>query len=123
MIQWQVRTSPLGKGVSMADGKLRLIGTLYVPQYKTEAKLYIEDTRPLGHRCLVAQYEKGGYDGDREFTAEIPDRWTDEEVLDMIFWPMKDPKASYPAWEFPARAYGSPELFRWWADVPRHRHW
>src|SRR5258705_128389 len=33
------------------------------------------------------------------------------DVLDLILWPMKDhPKALYPAWEVPARAYGSPML-------------
>ncbi len=35
--------------------------------------------------------------------------------MDLVLWPMKDPKAPYPAWEVAARAYGSPELFPWWA--------
>jgi len=99
----------------MAERSLRLIASLYCSQYKTDAKLYIEDPHPSGQRHLVAQYEKGGYGGDREFAAAIPDDWTDKAVTGLIFWPMKYPKAPYPAWEIPARAFGRAELFRWWA--------
>jgi hypothetical protein len=98
----------------MAERKLRLIGSLYVPQYKTDAKIYVEDAHPSGQRHLVAQYHKGGYGGDPEFAAAIPDSWTDADINELILWPMKDLKAPYPAWEVPARAYGCDELFRWW---------
>ena len=44
----------------------------------------------------------------------IPDGWAVENVQDLIFWPMKNPNSPYPAWEVPARAYGSPTLYAWW---------
>ena len=37
--------------------KLSLVDTRNCPQYKTEAKLFIEDEHPSGLRQLVAQYE------------------------------------------------------------------
>jgi hypothetical protein len=40
-------------------------------------------------------------------------------VLDLILWPMKDPSPPYPAWEVPARTYGSPMLYEWWKGGPR----
>jgi hypothetical protein len=49
----------------------------------------------------------------QEFRTEIPDDWTEAEVLDLIFWPTKE-GAPYPAWEIPARAFASYTLFRWW---------
>jgi hypothetical protein len=39
-------------------------------------------------------------------------------VQDLIFWPMKDPNAPYPAWEVPARAFGSDMLYEWWKGGP-----
>lgn len=96
----------------MAERKL--IASLHCREYTTDAKLYIEDTLP-GQRHLVAEYETGGYGGAPEFAAAIPNDWSDEDVIDLILWPMKSPSAPYPAWEVPARAYGSETLFRWWA--------
>jgi hypothetical protein len=49
------------------------------------------------------------------FGAAIRDEWTEQEVSDLLLWPMKASDAPYPSWEVPARAYGSPSLFRWWA--------
>jgi hypothetical protein len=92
--------------------KLRLIATLHCKQYNTLAKLYIQDRHPSGQRHLVAQYEKGGYQSRPEFATAIPDDWTEQEVMDLLLWPMK-PEAPYPAWEVPARLYASEELFRW----------
>jgi hypothetical protein len=37
-----------------------------------------------------------------------------ENVIDLLLRPMKSQDA-YPAWEVPARTYGSEILFRWWA--------
>jgi hypothetical protein len=99
----------------MAARNLRLIASLYCQQYKTDAKLYIDEAHPSGQRHLVAQYEKGGYGGDREFAAAIPSDWTDQAVMDLLLWPMKSPSAPYPAWEVPARVHASSELFRYWA--------
>ena len=63
-----------------------------------------------GSRHVVVVYEKGGYAGDPNFAAGIPDEWDERAVLELIFWPMADPNAPYPAWEVPARANGSPML-------------
>jgi hypothetical protein len=93
---------------------LRPIGSAHCSQYDTEAKFYIDEA-VSGRRDLVVHYEKGGYRGDSEFVAGIPDDWTEENVTDLLLWPMKSQDAPYPAWEVPARAYGSPMLFRWWA--------
>jgi hypothetical protein len=103
-----------------AQSNLRLIASLYCKQYKTEAKFYIDDAHPSGRRHLVVHYETGGYAGAREFAAAIPDGWGEKDVMDLLLWPMKSPRAPYPAWEVPARGHGSPELFRWWkGEKPR----
>jgi hypothetical protein len=100
----------------MADaGNLRLIASVHCTQYKTDAKCFIDDAHPSGQRHLVVHYEKGGYEGRPEFAAGIPNDWSDQDVIDLLLWPMKDPRALYPAWEVPARVYGSSTLFRWWA--------
>ena len=69
-------------------------------------------------RHLVVVYEEGGYLGDPEFLAGIPNEWIDQAVLDLILWPMKDSSAPYPAWQVPARANGSPMLYEWWKGGP-----
>jgi len=57
------------------------------------------------------------YDNGRpEFATEIRDSWTEQDVLDLIFRPMEDRGHRYPAWEVPARVYGSWSLFKWWAE-------
>ena len=93
--------------------KLRPIATAYCKEYKTDAKFFIQDEHPSGRRHLVVQYEKGGYGGRPEFAAGIPDDWSEQEVLDLLLWPM-NPSAPYPGWEVPARVEGSPVLFRFW---------
>jgi hypothetical protein len=87
----------------------KLIGEVYCRQYQAEAKFYIRDW-PDDSRELCVVYDNGR----DEFVSEIPAPWTEQDVLDLIFWPMKDPDAPYPAWEVPARVYGSWSLFRWW---------
>jgi len=93
---------------------LKPIGSAHCKQYNTQAKFYIE-VAPAGQRHLVVHYEKGGYHGVPEFVAGIPEDWTEQNVIDLIMWPMKEREAPYPPWEVSARAYGSPALFRWWA--------
>jgi hypothetical protein len=73
-------------------------------------------TQAAGSRQLVVIYEKGGYGGGKEFAAGIPKAWTDQDVENLIFWPMKDPWAPYPAWEVPTRVHGKPVLFKFWKD-------
>ena|SRR5438093_1567325 len=108
----------------MSDArKLKPIGSAHCTQYKTEAKFYIDEAHLSGERLLVVQYGEGYsgrndlpiIDGHRQFEAGIPDDWSEQDVQDLILWPMKDPAAPYPAWEVPARAHASPTLFRWWA--------
>lgn len=93
--------------------KLRFLCSAFCKRYQSDAKFYVDET-PSGLRNLVVVYEKGGYGGAKEFGAGIPKAWTDQDVLDLILWPMKDPDAPYPAWEVPARVKGSPILLAWW---------
>jgi len=91
-----------------------LICTTWCAQYTTEAMFYLTDELP-GQRGLVVEYAKGGFRGEsREFGTAIPNDWTDDDVLEIIHLRMKSPTAPYAPWEVPARAFGSPELFRFW---------
>jgi hypothetical protein len=72
----------------MVERSLKLIAALYVRQYKTDAKLFIEDPHPSGKRHLVAQYEKAGLG---EFSAGIPDDWSEADVIDLLLWPGEKP--------------------------------
>jgi hypothetical protein len=92
--------------------KLRLLCSSFCEQYQSDAMFYIDEAQDSRIRNLVVVYEKGGYGGGKEFTASIPKAWTDDDVLNLIRWPMKDLNAPYPAWEVPARTFGSPVLAR-----------
>jgi len=94
--------------------KLRFFRSCFCKQYQSETKFYIDDAHRSGFRHLIVVYDKGGYGEGKEFAAGIPKAWTDQDVEDLILWPMKNPNAPYPAWEVPARAYASPMLFAWW---------
>jgi hypothetical protein len=96
---------------------MKSIGSMFCKQYKSEAQFFIDESDPSRRRHLFVQYAKGGYGGALEFAAAIPDSWSEQDVMDLIFWPM-NPKAPYPAWEVPARAFGSVELFRWANEKP-----
>ena len=98
--------------------RLKFICSSFCTQYQSEAKFYIDEAHASGLRHLVVVYEKGGYAGHPNFAAGIPDLRSEQEVLDLILWPMRDPKAPYPAWEVPARGYGSPMLYTWWKGGP-----
>ena len=74
----------------------------FCKEYQSEAQFFVR-THPMGARSLVVIYEAGGFG----FAAGIPQHWTDERLLELILWPMKDIDACYPAWEMPARAFGS----------------
>ena len=91
---------------------LSFLDRRHCPQYNTKAEIFVQDEHPSGLRHLVVQYE-GGYEGRPEFAAAIPADWTEQDISDFLLRPM-DPKSKYPAWEIPARLYGSPKLFRWW---------
>ena len=107
------------RGIMPDVSTLKFIYSSFCTQYQSEAKFYIDEAHASGLRHLVVVYEKGGYAGHPNFAASIPDKWSEQDLLDLILWPMKDhPKALYPAWEVPARAYGSPMLYTWWKGGP-----
>ncbi len=56
---------------------LRPIASVFCKQYQTEAKVYVDDAHPSGHRQLVVRYVEGGYKDIPEFAAAIPDDWTE----------------------------------------------
>jgi hypothetical protein len=96
--------------------KLKPIGSAYCHQYQSDAEFYVDEAHTSGLRHLVVIYEKGGYGGDPEFLAGIPDDWSDQAVQDLI---LRSNKAGqYPAWEVPARAFGSPTLYQCWKGGP-----
>lgn len=95
--------------------KLSLVDTRYCPQYKTEAKIFIQDKHQSGLRHLVVQYEKGGYEGRPEFTTGIPANWTEQDISNFLLQASKNLETKYPLWEISSRMYGSLTLFRWWA--------
>lgn len=98
--------------------KLKFICSVFCIQYRSDAKFYMDEANASGLRRLIVVYEEGGYKGDPEFLVGIPDEWTEQAVLDLILWPMKDPSAPYPAWEVPVRTYGSLMLYEWWKGGP-----
>ena len=109
----------------MSDARdLKLIGTMFCKQYQCEAKFYIDEAHPSGQRHLIVHYGEGSsgrddleiVDGHPQFAAAIPDDWTEKDVTDLLLWPRPTLQGrSWPAWEIPARDYGSETLFRWWA--------
>ena len=103
---------------------LRLIASMDCKQYQCDATFYIDDAHTSGQRHLIVQYGEGYsgrddlpiVDGRPQFAAGIPKDWTEEDVTDLLLWPRPTIQGrSWPAWEIPARDYGSSELFRWWA--------
>jgi|ERR1700687_188191 hypothetical protein len=105
------------KQASQRDvSKLKFICSSFCKQYQSEAKFYIDEAHASGLRHLVVVYDEGGYGDDPDFLAGIPDEWTEEKVLDLILRSKKD--GQYPAWEVPARAFGSPMLYKYWQGSP-----
>src|SRR5258705_8803272 len=76
--------------------RLKFIYSSFCTQYQSEAKFYIDEAHASGLRHLVVAYEKGGYAGHPNFAAGIPDKWSEQDLLDLILWPMKDPKSALP---------------------------
>ena len=95
--------------------KPRLLCSAPCKAYSCEATFYV-GTDPSGDRELVVMYSNGQPD----FATEIPKGWTDQDLHDLILWPMRFHDAPYPPWEVPARAFGSVALFAWWkGERPR----
>jgi hypothetical protein len=91
--------------------KPRFLCSAFCKPYSCEAKFYV-GSDPDEDRELVVVYGNGRPD----FGTEIPKTWTDQDLLDLILWPMKENDAPYPPWEVPARVFGSVALFAWWKD-------
>src|SRR5262249_18990654 len=93
--------------------------TLICPQYQTEATLRIDETHPSGKPHLIVDYASDKMSGRKTFKVAIPDDWTDQDIDELIAIQLKAPTPSdrrWPAWEVPARDFGSISLFRWWKD-------
>ena len=90
------------------EATMRPFGSIRCEQYQTKAEFFIKDGG--GFRHLISQIRERR---EAEFLAGIPNNWTDEDIRELVTVPMNsdDP---YPAWEMPARVYGSPVLLRWW---------
>ena len=70
----------------MAKYNLKRID-LYVPQYRTNAIITIDENYSSGQPHLVVRYEKGGYKGQKDVAAAIPPDWTDQDLAELIFLP------------------------------------
>jgi hypothetical protein len=73
--------------------KMKFLCSVFCKQYQSDAKFYVDEARLSGVRNLVVVYEKGGYGGDKEFTAGIRDAWTDEDVGTGPLFPRKRTQA------------------------------
>jgi hypothetical protein len=100
----------------MASRNLKRLD-LYCAEYKTVAAIKIVEDHPNGQPHLTADYEDGGYNGEKHFAAAIPEDWTDEDLLELIFlsWPRRAGRY-WPTWELCTRDYASETLFRYWKN-------
>ena len=65
----------------MAEARnLKLIASLRCSEYQTGATCFIDSAVPSGRRRLVVHCDNGGYAGRREFTASIPDGWSERTL-------------------------------------------
>jgi hypothetical protein len=104
------------KQATMRDvSTLKFIGSTYCTHYRSKVEFYIEDAHASGFRHLVVIYDLGGYGGRPDFEAGIPNDWSEQKVQnDLILHTTRG--GLYPAWEMPARAFGSDMLYEWWKD-------
>jgi hypothetical protein len=88
---------------------------LYCPEYKTNATILIDEKHESGKPHLVVHYDKGGLKGQRIFASAIPAHWGDDDLVELIFsrWHTQT-ECKWPAWEVPARDYGSTYLYKFW---------
>ena len=82
------------------------------PEYKTTAMIRINDAHLSGTDHLEVDYRSPDHS---HFTIAIPDDWTDQDLLELIFLPARDPgRKNWPAWEIPAYDFVSSTLFKFW---------
>ena len=85
---------------------------VYCPEYETTATIRINDAHSSGTDHLEVDYRSPDHS---HFTIAIPDDWTDQDLLELIFLPPRDAgKRNWPAWEIPAYDFVSSRLFRFW---------
>jgi hypothetical protein len=85
---------------------------VHCPEYETTATIRINDAHLSGTDHLEVDYKSPDHS---HFTIAIPDDWTDQDLLELIFLPPRDPgKRNWPAWEIPAYDFVSSRLFRFW---------
>jgi hypothetical protein len=85
---------------------------LYCPEYNTTAAIRINDAHSSGTDRLEVDYRSPDHS---HFTIAIPDDWTDQDLLELIFLPPRDEgPRNWPAWEIPAYQFVSSRLFRFW---------
>jgi hypothetical protein len=61
---------------------------VYCPEYQTTATIRINDAHSSGTDHLEVDYRSPDHS---HFTIEIPDDWTDQDLLELIFLPPRDP--------------------------------
>ena len=82
------------------------------PEYNTTATIRINDAHASGTHHLEVDYRSPDHS---HFTIAIPDDWTDQDLLELIFLPPRDPgPRNWPAWEIPAYQFVAFRLFRFW---------
>jgi hypothetical protein len=87
---------------------------VYCPEYETTATIRINDAHSSGTDHFEVDYRSPDHS---HFTIAIPDDWTDQDLLELIFLPPRDPgKRNWPAWEIPAYDFVS---FRLPIQFPR----
>ena len=85
---------------------------VHCPEYETTATIRINDAHSSGTDHLEVDYRSPSHG---HFTIALPDDWTDQDLLELIFLPPRDPgKKNWPAWEIPAYDFVSSRLFRFW---------
>ena len=85
---------------------------VHCPEYETTATIRINDAHSSGTDHLEVDYRSPDHN---HFTIAIPDDWTDQDLLELVFLPPRDPgKQNWPAWEIPAYDFVSSRLFRFW---------
>ena len=85
---------------------------VYCPEYETTATIRINDAHSSGTDHFEVDYRSPDHS---HFTIAIPDDWTDQDLLELIFLPPRDAgKRNWPAWEIPAYDFVSSRLFRFW---------
>jgi hypothetical protein len=85
---------------------------VHCPEYETTATIRINDAHSSGTDRLEVDYRSPDHG---HFTIAIPDDWTDQDLLELIFLPPRAPgKRNWPAWEIPAYDFVSSRLFRFW---------